>query len=86
VHPDESRARTPTRPATYNDPADGSADIVIRTGGGKLTAFSAVCTHAGCTVGYQSGQLVCPCHGGTFDANTGAVVSGPPPQGLANAA
>jgi thiosulfate dehydrogenase [quinone] large subunit len=69
--------------ATYRDPADGSPDIVVRSPSGKLVAFSAVCTHAGCTVGYQNGQLVCPCHGGTFDAKSGAVVSGPPSQGLA---
>ena len=69
--------------ATYPDPGDGSPDIIIRGTDGKLTAFSAVCTHAGCTVGYEGGQLVCPCHGGTFDAHTGAVISGPPPQGLA---
>jgi thiosulfate dehydrogenase [quinone] large subunit len=69
--------------ATYRDPGDGSPDIVIRGNNGKLTAFSAVCTHAGCTVGYEGGQLVCPCHGGTFDAHTGQVISGPPPQALA---
>jgi thiosulfate dehydrogenase [quinone] large subunit len=69
--------------ATYRDPADGQPDIVIRGSDGKLTAFSAVCTHAGCTVGYQGGQIVCPCHGGTFDAKTGAVTGGPPPSGLA---
>jgi thiosulfate dehydrogenase [quinone] large subunit len=69
--------------ATYRDPTDGSPDIVVRDTSGKLKAFSAVCTHAGCTVGYQGGQLVCPCHGGTFDARTGQVISGPPPQALA---
>jgi thiosulfate dehydrogenase [quinone] large subunit len=68
--------------ATYRDPADGSTDIVIRGTDGRLRAFSAVCTHAGCTVGYQGGQIVCPCHGGSFDAHTGAVISGPPPNGL----
>jgi thiosulfate dehydrogenase [quinone] large subunit len=69
--------------STYPDPSDGAADIVIRSPSGKLVAFSAVCTHAGCTVGYQGGQIVCPCHGGTFDARSGAVLSGPPTQGLA---
>jgi thiosulfate dehydrogenase [quinone] large subunit len=69
--------------ATYRDPADGRPDIVVRDSSGGLKAFSAVCTHAGCTVGYEGGQIVCPCHGGTFDAKTGAVISGPPPQGLA---
>jgi thiosulfate dehydrogenase [quinone] large subunit len=69
--------------ATYRDPGDGNPDIVVRHANGSLSAFSAVCTHAGCTVGYQGGQIVCPCHGGTFDPNSGAVVSGPPPSGLA---
>jgi thiosulfate dehydrogenase (quinone) large subunit len=69
--------------ATYPDPGDGSADIVIRDSGGNLTAFSAVCTHAGCTVGYESGVIVCPCHGGEYSAETGAVIAGPPPAPLA---
>jgi thiosulfate dehydrogenase [quinone] large subunit len=69
--------------ATYSDPTDGRPDIVIRGSDGKLAAFSAVCTHAGCTVGYSGGEIVCPCHGGTYSAKTGAVISGPPPSGLA---
>ena len=68
--------------ATYPDPADGSADIVIRDSAGNLKAFSAVCTHAGCTVGYESGVIVCPCHGGEYSAETGAVIAGPPPAPL----
>ncbi|HMC06448.1 MAG TPA: TQO small subunit DoxD [Solirubrobacterales bacterium] len=70
--------------AEYRDPASGQPDIVIRQSDGSLTAFSAVCTHAGCTVGYQSGEIVCPCHGGVYSATTGAVVSGPPPAPLAS--
>jgi thiosulfate dehydrogenase (quinone) large subunit len=69
--------------ATYGDPADGSPDIVIRNSDGSLKAFSAVCTHAGCTVGYQGGVIVCPCHGGEYSAETGEVIAGPPPSGLA---
>jgi thiosulfate dehydrogenase (quinone) large subunit len=69
--------------ALYNDPGDGSADILIRGTDGSLNAFSAVCTHAGCTVSYQGGEIICPCHGGIYSATTGAVESGPPPQGLA---
>ena len=69
--------------ATYGDPADGSPDIIIRNSDGSLKAFSAVCTHAGCTVGYQGGVIVCPCHGGEYSAQTGEVIAGPPPSGLA---
>ena len=69
--------------ATYSDPSDGSPDILIRDANGGLKAFSAVCTHAGCTVGYEGGVIVCPCHGGEFNAETGEVIAGPPPTGLA---
>lgn len=69
--------------ATYSDPSDGSPDILIRDSSGNLKAFSAVCTHAGCTVGYEGGIIVCPCHGGEYSAETGEVIAGPPPSGLA---
>ena len=70
--------------ATYSDPADGSPDILIRDSSGNLKAFSAVCTHAGCTVGYEGGVIVCPCHGGEYSAESGEVIAGPPPTGLAS--
>jgi thiosulfate dehydrogenase [quinone] large subunit len=69
--------------ATYGDPSDGSPDILIRESDGSLKAFSAVCTHAGCTVGYEGGVIVCPCHGAQYDAETGEVIGGPAPSGLA---
>lgn len=76
--------RLPTgQAATYSDPSDGSPDILIRDGEGELKAFSAVCTHAGCTVGYEGGTIICPCHGGEYSAETGEVIAGPPPSGLA---
>jgi len=78
-----SNALSPGQGATYRDPADGSPDLLVRQPGGELTAMSAVCTHAGCTVGYQNGQVVCPCHGATYDSRSGAVTGGPAPQGLA---
>lgn len=68
--------------ATYADPADGSPDILIRESDGSLKAFSAVCTHAGCTVGYDGSEIYCPCHGGTYSAETGEVTGGPPPAPL----
>jgi thiosulfate dehydrogenase [quinone] large subunit len=68
--------------ATYSDPEDGSPDILIREADGSLKAFSAVCTHAGCTVGYDGREIYCPCHGGVYSAETGEVEGGPPPTGL----
>jgi rieske iron-sulfur protein len=46
-----------------------------------LVAYSAICTHLGCTVLpplSEQGYIVCPCHGSIFDpANAAAVVHGP---------
>jgi cytochrome b6-f complex iron-sulfur subunit len=56
---------------------DGKA-IAIDTGDG-VVAYSAVCTHDGCTVGWDAdaGQISCPCHGSRFDPADGSVVNGP---------
>jgi thiosulfate dehydrogenase [quinone] large subunit len=54
--------------------------LLIHLSNGNFVAYDAVCTHAGCTVDYDanSGNIVCPCHGATFDpANAAAVVHGP---------
>ncbi len=76
-------ALSPDAAVLYHDPSDGSPDIVVRHRDGSLAAFSAVCTHAGCDVEFQSGVLLCPCHGSEFDASTGAVVRGPALTALA---
>jgi thiosulfate dehydrogenase [quinone] large subunit len=61
----------------------GQPAILIHEPAGGFRAFNAVCTHAGCTVQYDANAgLVCPCHGGRYDATTGAVVAGPPPSPL----
>ncbi len=70
--------------ALYTDPGDRQPDIIVRQSNGSLNAFSAICTHQGCQVGYPGGgQIQCPCHGGLFNARTGAVEGGPPPSPLA---
>ena len=58
--------------------------LLIHHEDGHYVAFDAVCTHLGCTVAFQpeNHRIFCPCHGGVYDMNTGAVVSGPPPRGL----
>jgi len=56
----------------------GSPAVLVHLDSGDFVAYSAVCTHQGCKVAYQNGQLACPCHGSIFDpANGGAVVNGP---------
>jgi cytochrome b6-f complex iron-sulfur subunit len=41
-----------------------------------IYAVSAVCTHLGCLIREKKGELVCPCHGSSFDL-TGKVLQGP---------
>ena len=64
----------------FTDPATGYPGWVVHESASSFVAFSAVCTHAGCPVQYDSSavQFVCPCHGGVFDARTGHVLGGPP--------
>ena len=69
--------------ALFTDPATGTQAIVVQATPGQFKAFSALCTHRGCTVAYEGGELVCPCHGARFDASTGAVTQGPAQQPLA---
>jgi cytochrome b6-f complex iron-sulfur subunit len=59
----------------------GRGLIVLRAGDGRLRAFDAKCTHAGCNVGFVGDRIVCPCHGGVYDLS-GKNVSGPPPKPL----
>jgi Rieske Fe-S protein len=58
--------------------------VVTKDTSGTIHAFSAVCTHQGCPVSSVSdGLITCPCHGSQFDADTGAVVTGPATAPLA---
>lgn len=59
--------------------SNGSPAVLFRTNNGVF-AYSAVCTHQGCTVAYQSSKktLYCPCHGAEFDPfASGKAVQGP---------
>jgi cytochrome b6-f complex iron-sulfur subunit len=61
-----------------------SPAILIHHQDGRWIALSAVCSHLGCTVQYepQMDRIHCACHGGVYNAYTGANVSGPPPRPL----
>jgi thiosulfate dehydrogenase [quinone] large subunit len=91
--PDPTAAATPDRGSVlasisdlkaagsleFVDPFTGDPGVLIRQPNGKIVAFDAVCTHAGCTVQYVEayGALLCPCHGAAFDARDGRVLAGP---------
>lgn len=57
--------------------------VVTQPTKGQFEAFSAVCTHMGCTVNQVSGgKIICPCHGSMFSIKDGSVVGGPAPSPL----
>jgi Rieske Fe-S protein len=52
--------------------------VVTQPTSGDFKAFSAVCTHKGCTVGeVADGMIKCPCHGSEFSIEDGSVQAGP---------
>lgn len=68
----------------FTYPTDVEPCILIHSPGDTYVAFSRMCTHASCPVYFRAGEnrLDCPCHGGSFSAADGSVVSGPPPRPL----
>lgn len=62
--------------------AGGDKIVVAQPEAGQVVAFSAICTHQGCTVAPEGDRLNCPCHGSVFEAFTGAVVNGPADEPL----
>ena len=63
--------------------SSGKPVIVSQPTAGDVVAFSAICTHKGCTVAPQGKILQCPCHGSTYDLATGDNTGGPAPSPLA---
>jgi Rieske Fe-S protein len=52
--------------------------VVTQPSAGQFKAFSATCTHQGCTVTRVQGGLIrCPCHQSQFDIATGSPTGGP---------
>lgn len=84
---------------TFDYPLVGESNMIARlgeaaTGGvgpdGDVVAYSIVCQHLGCIVGYKASNGhtpgpagACPCHGSVYDLVHGAkVVAGPSPRPL----
>jgi Rieske Fe-S protein len=58
--------------------------VITQPQAGSFEAFTAVCTHQGCTVGSVTGGTInCPCHGSKFSIANGSVVNGPAASPLA---
>ncbi|MGH3781965.1 MAG: ubiquinol-cytochrome c reductase iron-sulfur subunit [Pseudonocardiaceae bacterium] len=62
----------------------GKKVVVTQPVQGTFAAFSAICTHQGCTVNkVANGTIDCPCHGSKFAIADGSVVHGPAARPLA---
>lgn len=64
----------------------GATVLLTRTGEAEAVAFSAVCTHQGCTVEVPAAdaeEAECPCHGSRYDLTTGEVTARPADEPLA---
>ncbi|WP_055547270.1 Rieske (2Fe-2S) protein [Streptomyces kanamyceticus] len=57
--------------------------VVTQPESGDFKAFSAVCTHQGCTVSEVAGGTInCPCHGSKYRVADASVAGGPAPRPL----
>ena len=75
-------ADVPVGGAVSATDANGKPVIVSQPTAGDVVAFSAICTHMGCTVAPHGSELLCPCHGSTYDLATGDNTGGPAPSPL----
>lgn len=67
-----------------SDPTYGPI-LLIHLMNGKIVAYSAICTHAGCQVQFDPSaqDIACPCHGAVYDpSNNAQVIAGPAPYPL----
>ncbi|PLR96919.1 Rieske 2Fe-2S domain-containing protein [Bacillus sp. T33-2] len=68
----------------FNYPTKDDPAILVRTPDDKFVAYNNKCTHLQCPVFYEHKEniLLCPCHKGYFDVNSGHPVAGPPQREL----
>lgn len=51
--------------------------VVTQPSSGEFKAFTAICTHQGCTVAEVTTTIDCHCHGSRYAIADGSVVAGP---------
>lgn len=58
--------------------------VYLRSHGGKIECYSAICPHAGCFVAYSADRKVfqCPCHTSTFELNGTRIMPSPSPRDM----
>lgn len=88
--PQPASGQPPSLALTSDVPVGGGkilADkkiVITQPRAGSFEAFTAVCTHQGCTVSSVSGGTInCPCHGSKFSIANGSVMHGPAASPLA---
>jgi arsenite oxidase small subunit len=76
------------RAHTFDYPLKGQSNVLLDLGGSvpggvgpkkSIVAFSSLCQHMGCPVGYDRGrrELICPCHQSRYDPERkGAIIQG----------
>lgn len=67
-----------------SNPKPIGAIWLVRRSNDRVDAYSVVCPHLGCSVGYDAGKKVfaCPCHESGFSLEDGSRLAGPSPRGL----
>lgn len=68
----------------FTYPSEHNNAIMIRLSEEKFVAYQNSCTHLECPVFWEeeSGDMICPCHHGVFDPETGSPTAGPPRRAL----
>jgi len=68
----------------FNYPTHDDQAILLRLDNDRFVAYSGRCTHLSCAVYHDAsrGELLCPCHDGVFDQESGAPLAGPPQRPL----
>ncbi|NHM31552.1 Rieske (2Fe-2S) protein [Neobacillus terrae] len=65
-------------------PGEHDSAILIRLSDEKFVAYQNACTHLRCPVFWdkKEEEMICPCHHGKFDVQTGSPIAGPPRRPL----